>query len=211
MAGRLVNAHRRFMTVGMKGQLVAVMLGLGVLITGCSGGADSTATATNTPVETVVLVPATPDTRIQDATLGGTEAGFTNAYGAPTLNSAAVRHYNANIGGTPLVIVALLSDNKHVHHLRLIPQDSAIKWSAATASGIAQAFLPKDAKHSKDVMVSGSGLEHHYLSAALAGTFSADQFTDINTGAAVTPGTFYFVCGGDLDTDSGGCEFELGQ
>jgi hypothetical protein len=210
MTGYQASARGRFIAAFMNGRLVVVMLALGILASGCS---DSTAgagsAATNTPAATRTIATATPATGIQDATLGGTQVAFAAIYSAA--GDSVPGHYKGDINGTPVFIVALFLPNGHAHHLRLIPQDSGVKWSASTGSQIATAFLPKDAKHLQDVTVSGSGLEHLYLSATLASTFTADEFLNADTFAPVTPGTLYFVCGGDLDVDSGGCEFELGR
>jgi hypothetical protein len=187
MKALLASAQRRFLAASMRGCLVVALLGLGILASGCSGstaGAGSTPAAKNTPPATPPRASATPATGIQDATLGGVDGAFAATYGGAGDN--ILGRYRGIINGTPDFVVALFLANGHAHHPRLIPQDTSVKWSAATGAQIANAFLPKDAKRLQDVTLSDSGLEHLYLSAALAGTFTADQFTNLDTGAPVS-------------------------
>ena len=173
-----VSVRRFLLAASMRGSLVVAMLGLGVLASGCGSAAGgSTTAATSAPTATRTSATATPATGIQDATLGGTLAGFNATYSPE--GDGVPGHFQGIISGTPFFVIVLTTVDAakgHANHLRLVPQDSGVKWSAATGSQIATAFLPKDAKHLKDVTVSGSGLEHLYVSAALAGTFPADQF-----------------------------------
>jgi len=74
---------------------------------------------------------------------------------------------------------------------------------------MAKRFLPPDSTYQKDKQSQAVGTEHVYLSQQLGASFPASDFADIDTDAALPPGTFDYYCGGDVNAD-GGCVLLLG-
>jgi len=70
--------------------------------------------------------------------------------------------------------------------------------------------LPADAVYVKDMTVADFGTEHVYTSQLLAQSFPANDFTDLQSGNQVTPGTFYLACGDQTD-GNGKCSLQLGE
>jgi hypothetical protein len=93
--------------------------------------------------------------------------------------------------------------------LRIAPADQGVTWSAGTGETLVKGFMPPDSKYQKDKKTQDVGTEHVYLSQLLAASFPASVFTDIDTSAPLTPGTFDYYCGGDINAD-GGCALNLG-
>ena len=93
--------------------------------------------------------------------------------------------------------------------LRIAPADQGVTWNAATGTAMVKQFLPPDSKYQKDKQTQAAGTEHVYLSQLLGASFPASVFTDLDTDAALPPGTFDYYCGGDVNAD-GGCVLLLG-
>lgn len=170
------------------------------------------ATPTSTPKPTATATPSGPQ-RISGPIIGGTEASFRLKYGEPSFNKNDIRHYDATINGTSVLIVVRLDTAKggqRVGWMHLVtpdPGDGTV-WSKATAEAIAKLFLPADAHFMKSKSVPDFGIEQVYKSSDLAVSLPADAFTDINTSTLVTPGTFYYSCGNHKEPE-GGCTVNL--
>lgn len=124
------------------------------------------------------------------ATLGGTLLGFDQRFGAPIHQA----NYVVTVAGVPVTILAVRdAATSHIISLDIAPQGS---WTAAQAMKIALAFLPADAKHVRDFTLAPAphAVEHVYQSAALAATFPASAFINVNTDAVESPGTLSYVC-----------------
>jgi hypothetical protein len=223
---RLPQGARVLLSLGVAAVVVICSCGLCGAVLNAANGATSTAsagststtivlaspTATARPKPTATFTPSGPRP-ITSSTIGGMEANFQAKYGAPSMNEKAVRHYDASINGTPVLIVVLLdpgTGGQRAGFLHLVTPDSGTVWSKSTATGIAKLFLPSDATYVKDRTIQDFGVEHVYMSADLAASFPASAFIDNDTNAPVKPGTFYYACGGEGETE-GGCTVNLGQ
>jgi hypothetical protein len=172
--------------------------------TSASNGPTATAqaTITNTP---------TGPAKVNGPFLGGTESNFQAAFGAPTLNGGQSRHYETTIAGTHILVIALVGAGgvtDRMRFLRIAPGDQGVPWPAGTGVTLVKGFMPPDSKYQKDKPSPDVGIEHVYVSQLLAASFPASVFTDIDTSAPLTPGTFDYYCGGDVNAD-GGCALNL--
>lgn len=172
------------------------------------------ATPTSTPKPTATAMPSGPQ-RISGPTIGGTEASFQQKYGDPSYNTNDIRHYDATINGAEVLIVVRLDSAKGgkragwMHLVTPNPGDGTV-WSKTTAEAIAKRFLPPDANFVESKSVPDFGTEQVYTSSDLAISFPDDAFTNIDTSAPVTPGTFYYSCGNHNEPE-GGCTVNLGE
>jgi hypothetical protein len=187
----------------------AALLSVCLVCTACSA-----ATATPQPAATPTIATSTPvgPAKVNGPFLGGTENNFQAAFGAPTLSASQSRQYQTTIADTHVVIIALLGagmDGDRVRFLRIAPADQGVTWNAATGEAMAKRFMPPDSTYQKDKQTQAVGTEHVYLSQLLAASFPPSVFVDLDTDAALTPGTFDYYCGGDVNAD-GGCVLLLG-
>lgn len=169
------------------------------------------ATTTTKPLSTATI--SAGQGRIHAAILGGTEQDFTDAWGDAEWSQSVQRRYQALIGDQLVIVnAALTQDSSDPRFWSLIvsPANSGVTWDASTANSVAKALIPGDARYLHDKNVSDFGLEHVYVSSSLANSFPVSQFTDADTGAAVTPGTFYISCG-NAASSGGGCTIQTGQ
>jgi hypothetical protein len=176
---------------------------------GAETSASNGPTATAQP--TMTNTPSGP-AKVNGPYLGGTESNFQAAFGAPTLNASQTRHYDATLDGTQVLVIAQVGAGgvtDRMRFLRIAPADQGVTWPAGTGESLVKKFLPPDAKYQKDKQSPDVGTEHVYLSQLLAASFPASVFTDIDTDAPLTPGTFDYYCGGDVNAD-GGCALLLG-
>ena len=181
-----------------------------LVCTACGAENNASRGLTATAQPTMTNTPSGPP-KVNGPYLGGTESNFQMAFGAPTLNASQSRHYDATLDGAHAVIVALVGTDgvtDRMRFLRIAPAEG-VTWPAGTGLALVKKFLPPDAKYQKDKPSSDVGIEHVYVSQLLAASFPASVFTDIDTGAALTPGTFDYYCGGDVNAD-GGCALNLG-
>jgi hypothetical protein len=169
-------------------------------------------TATTQPTRT--NTPSGP-AKVNGPYLGGTENNFQAAFGAPTLNASQSRKYQkyqTTIADTHVVVIATPepgTDGDRILFLRIAPADQGASWNAATGETMVKRFLPPDSTYQKDKQNQAVGTEHVYLSQLLAASFPASYFAEIETDVGLTPGTFDYYCGGDVNPD-GGCVLLLG-
>jgi hypothetical protein len=163
---------------------------------------------TPTPVLSPTATPRVPHVLGDQPFLGGTAAGFTDAYGQPDTSTSVEDRYVVMIRGQGVQITIDLArgnDGKlHVETVNVAPpQYPQQAWNATTTFSFGSIFLPPDAAHVNDANA-GDGVDHHYRSADLAKTFPAADFLD-QYGNAVTPGLFIMHCGPSY------CQFLLGK
>ncbi len=183
------------------------------LVCSACGAATSATSTSNSPTAqaTITNTPSGP-AKVNGPFLGGTESNFQAAFGAPTLNASQSRHYETTIAGTHVLVIATLgsgTDGDRMRFLRIAPDDQGVTWNASTGTAMVKQFLPPDSKYQKDKQSQAVGTEQVYLSQLLGASFPASAFTDLDTDAALTPGTFDYYCGGDVNAD-GGCALLLG-
>lgn len=228
-------AGRRIPVWGVIAGVVALLL---VLTCGCcgtvalagaltngNGNGQTTAPATHTPQQQpATSATATPQEAskatvtpigpqpIHAAILGGTEQDFSDAWGSPQHSQGSQRDYLALINDQFVIVDAALRDGtggQRFWSLIILPSDTHVTWDQATAEAMAKALIPSDAVYQRDMQVSGFGPEHLYRSVSLAASFPARTFTNIDSGDAVPPGTFYVSCGNTYST-RGGCTIQTG-
>jgi hypothetical protein len=185
----------------------AALIFVCLVCSACSAASNSP-TATAQP--TMTNTPSGP-AKVNGPYLGGTESNFQAAFGAPTLNASQSRHYDATLDGAHILVVALVGAGgvtDRMRFLRIAPAEG-VTWPAGTGVALVKKFLPPDSKYQKAKPSSDVGIEHVYVSQLLGASFPASVFRDIDTDAALTPGTFDYYCGGDVNSD-GGCALLLG-
>jgi len=202
---------------------IAVIIGAALtfaclVFTACSAAGATTASygppTTPQPAATPTIAPTGP-AKVNGPFLGGTESNFQAAFGAPILNASQSRRYQkyqTTIADTHVVVIATPgpgTDGDRIRFLRIAPADEGVTWNAATGEAMAKGFLPPDSKYQKDKQTQAVGTEHVYLSQLLGASFPPSVFVDLDTDAALTPGTFDYYCGGDVNAD-GGCVLLLG-
>ena len=198
---------------------IAVLIGAALtfaylVFTACSAAGATTASngPPTTPQPAATPTIATEPAKVNGPYLGGTETNFQSSFGAPTLSASQSRHYDATIAGTHVLVIATLgpgTDGDRVRFLRIAPADQGAKWDVVIGDAMAKRFLPPDSTYQKDKQSQAVGTEHVYLSQLLGASFPASDFADIDTDAALPPGTFDYYCGGVNNTD-GGCILLLG-
>lgn len=153
-------------------------------------------TATTMPTNTPKPTGSQP---LSGATLGGTQDGFTHVLGTPTDRSGVPWYAVKLARGTtaPLCYCTEHTGSDGNPHLAWFHIDApgGTTWSDQQGVTIARPFLPPDAKHVRDFTDPQVGLIHVYVSAALAATFPASEFTDSGNGQQLPPGTFGVACG----------------
>lgn len=127
-----------------------------------------TATATATDIPLIVLT---------GATLGGTIAGFTAIYGAP---SAPDRW---DVRGTTFTVSLATGTDGLPHVVSLVVQPAnGNPWTLAQAQQACGTFLPPDAAHQRDTTTASGDQEAIYFSAQLGSTFLPSAFGDTPPG-----------------------------
>ena len=180
----------------------------------CSAATTASNGPTATAQPTMTNTPSGP-AKVNGPYLGGTESNFQAAFGAPTLNTSQTRKYQkyqTTIADTHVVVIATPepgTDGDRILFLRIAPADQGASWNAATGETMVKRFLPPDSTYQKDKQSQAVGTEHVYLSQLLGASFPASYFAEIETDVGLTPGTFDYYCGGDVNPD-GGCALNLG-
>jgi hypothetical protein len=187
----------------------------GARATNTSGQAQATATPPTT------TAPSTPQP-VTGTVLGGPVATYEAIFGPPdsTSNTTSTYYISARVTVSGVsnkyaVLVTVRGDagtgGKRAGFLHLTPLGGSNQWDSATGEAIAKVFLPRDAIFQHDLQhVPNFGTEHVYQSADLALSFPSSAFADLQTGKAVSPGTFYYSCG-NQNEPAGGCTLALGQ
>ena len=194
--------------------------GNGAQATATTGQAGAQAQATHAPKATATTKSQPTATHaangvqpIDTAVLGGTEVDFIRSGASETYNFKDSRTFQGRVGNYELVVGGMLTDgtgDQRFSTLILTPLDKTVTWDSATAYAIAKQLIPDDARYVTTKNIPDFGVEQVYVSKSLAASFPADAFTDADTGATVTPGTFYISCG-NVTSQHGGCTLQLGQ
>lgn len=206
--------------------LAAVVVVLAVIIGIASQGqSQQSAPATQATQQPAIQPTAKPTAQptqkptaipVIHAVLGGTEASFNATFGADTNTAGRARNYTFSVDGQQGTALVMLDDNdSYVRFITLKPVDAGTIWDSTTGQDAVRLFMPIDARHIKDIQDPTIGTEHVYTSSALAKTFPASSFTDVNSGNLVAAGTFYFNCDNGQNQDNathvGACTIGLGQ
>jgi hypothetical protein len=203
---------------------IAAQFGAGLIFvclvcSACSAGTSASsgppATPQPAPATPTIATPtiATGPTKVNGPFLGGTEIAFQTAFGAPIGgNSGQFRQYQPTIDGTHVKVIVALGAGGVTDRARFVqvgPGDPGVTWNAATGVPMIKRFMPPDSTYQRDKQAPDAGTEHVYLSQLLGASFPPSVFVDLDTDAALTPGTFDYYCGGDVNAD-GGCVLLLG-
>lgn len=152
---------------------------------------------TETTMPTNTANPTGPQP-LSGATLGGTRDGFTSKFGGPT-ERYGVLWYSINLSNGTTVNLCYCTEhagsdgNPHLAWFN-VDAPNGTTWSDQQGVTIARQFFPPDAKHVRDFTDPQIGLIHVYVSADLAATFPAGEFTDGGNGQQLPPGTFSVAC-----------------
>lgn len=165
------------------------------------------------PTATVAPTSTPPPCKlICDSVLGGTQDAFTSDFGDPELRGKVPWYTYDDGSGTSIEICVCDLEPGTDHHQRVTllsfypTGDTTL--SPSDALDLATSFFaPDDAHHVRDFTDPDVGKIHVYRSTRLARTFPASDFTNVNTNALVTPGTFSIGCD---DPAGPGCTIYLG-
>jgi hypothetical protein len=180
-----------------KNLIIASVCGGWVLTHTQTRGPTASATDTSRPT----LIVGTSAMPVNAPTLGGTEAAFNAAFGAPIGQltwQSIIAGQAAKIAVETLQPDHTTDAQVHIYRVDVTVPAHAVgreTWKLQTANAIAATFFPSDALHLRDGPGAQRGeVDHIYHSDELAATFHADVFTNAAGSKTYPPGTFHVEC-----------------
>jgi hypothetical protein len=133
--------------------------------------------------------------------LGGSASAFVAKFGLPQEGDTATsKTFNIVEQGHAMQLyvdadVPTLDGGNHVYVVNINPPPVyGAGLNPTVAVAFIKTFLPPDAKHVRDTMGSNGMMDHIYLSAGLAATWSGQYFENYANNKPNPPGTFDWQC-----------------